>query len=71
MTMCAEKGITISTVIVIAAIGYLLFSACEERTKVYRKNCVFAVASMAHVYTNAFLQGSLRSLEPSKMRLAA
>ena len=34
------------------------------------KNCVFAVASMAFVYTNALLQGSSRSLEPSKMAAA-
>ncbi len=67
MTMCAEKGITISTVIVIVAMGYLLFSACEERTKCIAKNAVIALASMAFVYTNAHLQGSSRSLGPSAL----
>ena len=37
MTMWTETGFPILTVIVIAAAIYLLFSACEEKTKAYRK----------------------------------
>lgn len=52
MTMWADKGMSILTVIVFfgdLAAGYLLFSDCEERTKVFRKNVVSALASMASV----------------------
>ena len=45
MTVKADTPIVISTVIVIAVVGYLLFSACEKGMRVYE----VAVASMASV----------------------
>lgn len=45
---------------------FSLFPACKEDVFFNRKNYAFVFASMAFVYTNAHLQRSCRSLEPTK-----
>ena len=66
MTMCAEKGITISTVIVIAAIGHLFFQHVRRERRCIAKTAFLQLQAWHFDSQSARCKGTRVPLNPPK-----